>query len=91
MHLQGSSLSTISKRITFYLISIYRPRTKAMDQLVLKFFSCNAIENVILLCSNIDGDSYDLHAIQEHITRNGESTYDSKRDLGVAIVFVAYN
>jgi hypothetical protein len=62
-----------------------------MTQLALRTFSYNAIENVMLLCSNIDGDSYDLHAILEHITRNGESTCDSKRDLGVAIVFVAYN
>jgi hypothetical protein len=62
-----------------------------MNQLTLRSFSYNAIENVLLLCSNIDGDSYDLHAIPKHITRNGESTCDSKINLGVAIVFVAYN
>ncbi len=45
----------------------------------------------MLLCSNIDGNSYNLRAILEHITRNGESTCDSKRNLSVAIVFVAYN
>jgi hypothetical protein len=62
-----------------------------MNQLALRSFSYNAVEYVMLLCSNIDGDSCDLHAIPKHITRNGESTCDSKRDLGVAIVFVAYN
>ncbi len=62
-----------------------------MNQLIVRSFSYNAIKNIMLLCSNIDGDSYDLHAIPKHITRNGESTCDSKRDLGVTIVFVAYN
>ncbi len=45
----------------------------------------------MLLCSNVDGESNDLYAIPKHITRNGENTCDSKRYLGVAIVFVAYN
>jgi hypothetical protein len=38
-----------------------------MNQLTLRSFSYNAIENVILLCSNIDGDSYDFDAIPKHI------------------------
>ncbi|CAK9221718.1 unnamed protein product [Sphagnum jensenii] len=72
------------------LISIRRPGATAMNQ-APRSLSYNAAENAVLLCSDIDGGSYELYAIPKDTTGKGESTPDSKRGLGAAAVFVARN
>jgi coatomer protein complex subunit alpha (xenin) len=97
---QGSTLYYIKERyLRTYdfssqkdnpLISIRRPGATAMNQ-APRSLSYNAAENAVLLCSDIDGGSYELYAISKDTSGKGESTPDSKRGLGAAAVFVARN
>jgi len=72
------------------LISLRRPGAPALNQ-APRFLSYNSAENAVLLCSDIDGGSYELYVIPKDTTGKSDITPDSKRGLGAAAVFVARN
>ncbi len=72
------------------LISLRRPGAPALNQ-APRFLSYNSAENAVLLCSDIDGGSYELYLIPKDMTGKSDITPDSKRGLGAAAVFVARN
>lgn len=70
------------------LISIRRSGTAGMNQ-GLRSMSYNPAENAFLICSDIDGGSYELYAISKD--SSGRESQEPKRGLGVSAVFVARN
>eukprot|EP00249_Psilotum_nudum_P025087 c29370_g1_i2 orf=331-3948(+) len=67
------------------LISIRRPGTTGMNQGPRSLYY-NPAENAILICSDIDGGTYELYVIPK-----GGETQEPKRGIGSSAVFVARN
>ena len=71
------------------LISIRRPGSTGANQNP-RSLSYNPAENAVLLCSDVDGGSYELYVIPKDSTGRSE-TQEAKRGQGSSAVFVARN
>ncbi|KAJ7522181.1 hypothetical protein O6H91_19G086400 [Diphasiastrum complanatum] len=71
------------------LISIRRPGSTGMN-LGARSLAYNPAENAILICSDVDGGSYELYIIPKD-TLGKSDTQEAKRGLGSSAVFVARN
>lgn len=72
------------------LISIRRPGSMGLNQ-GPRTLSYNPAENAVLLCSDVDGGSYELYIIPKESSGRSEATQEAKRGLGSSAVFVARN
>eukprot|EP00250_Pteridium_aquilinum_P020114 c24708_g1_i4 orf=186-3830(-) len=70
------------------LISIRRPGATGMNQ-GPRSMSYNPAENAVLVCSDVDGGSYELYMIPKDAA--GRDNQEPKRGLGVSAVFIARN
>eukprot|EP00271_Cylindrocystis_brebissonii_P015583 TRINITY_DN38517_c0_g1_i1.p1 TRINITY_DN38517_c0_g1~~TRINITY_DN38517_c0_g1_i1.p1 ORF type:complete len:1219 (-),score=248.13 TRINITY_DN38517_c0_g1_i1:158-3814(-) len=71
------------------LISIRRPGATGAN-LSPRSLSFNPVENAVLVCSDVDGGSYELYVIPKDPAGRSE-TQDAKKGLGSSAVFVARN
>lgn len=72
------------------LISIRRTGSTGMNQ-GPRSMSYNPAENAVLICSDVDGGSYELYTIPKDTTGRSETTQEAKRGFGASAVFVARN
>ncbi|BBN03852.1 coatomer subunit alpha [Marchantia polymorpha subsp. ruderalis] len=72
------------------LISIRRTGSTGMNQ-GPRSMSYNPAENAVLICSDVDGGSYELYTIPKDTTGRSENAQEAKRGLGASAVFVARN
>ncbi|CAN4093930.1 unnamed protein product [Withania somnifera] len=72
------------------LIPIRRPGSSSMNQ-GPRTLSYSPTENAILICSDIDGGSYELYVIPKDSYGRGDTVQDAKRGSGGSAVFVARN
>jgi coatomer protein complex subunit alpha (xenin) len=84
-HLRSNDLAS-GKEVS--LISIRRAGTTGMNQ-APRSMCYNPAENAVLICSDVDGGSYELYVIPKDIS--GRDTQEPKRGLGGSAVFVARN
>ena len=70
-------------------IPIRRPGTTSLNQ-GPRTLSYSPTENAVLVCSDVDGGSYELYVIPKDIGR-GDSAQEAKRGSGGSAVFVARN
>ncbi|KAJ7564293.1 hypothetical protein O6H91_02G011500 [Diphasiastrum complanatum] len=71
------------------LISIKRPGATGMNQ-GPRTLAYNPAESAVLICSDVDGGSYELYVIPKD-TGGKSETQEAKRGLGASAVFVARN
>ncbi|TKY49936.1 Coatomer subunit alpha-1 [Spatholobus suberectus] len=71
------------------LLPIRRPGSPSLNQSP-RTLSYSPSENAVLLCSDIDGGSYELYCISKDGYGRGDSQ-DAKRGVGASAVFVARN
>ncbi|XP_060199768.1 coatomer subunit alpha-1-like [Lycium barbarum] len=72
------------------LIPIRRPGSNSMNQ-GPRTLSYSPTENAILICSDVDGGSYELYIIPKDSYGRGDTVQDAKRGSGGSAVFVARN
>ncbi|KAG0560938.1 hypothetical protein KC19_9G025800 [Ceratodon purpureus] len=72
------------------LISIRRAGAMGLNQ-GPRTLQYNPAENAVLLCSDVDGGSYELYIIPKESTGRSEAAQEAKRGLGSSAVFVARN
>uniref|UniRef100_A0A0R0H183 Coatomer subunit alpha n=1 Tax=Glycine max TaxID=3847 RepID=A0A0R0H183_SOYBN len=75
------------------VLTIRRPGSSCLNQSP-KSLSYSPTENAILLCSDVDGGSYELYCISKDGTKDSfgrGDTQDPKKGLGGSAVFVARN
>ncbi|KAI4318640.1 hypothetical protein MLD38_032316 [Melastoma candidum] len=98
--LSGDSLFYTKERfLRFYefssqrdtqVIPIRRPGTTNSNQSP-RTMSYSPTENAVLLCSDVDGGSYELYIIPKDSISRGDSVPEAKRGAGGSAVFVARN
>ena len=71
-------------------IPIRRPGTTSLNQ-GPRTLSYSPTENAVLVCSDVDGGSYELYVIPKDSIGRGDSAQEAKRGLGGSAVFVARN
>nr|XP_004238316.1 coatomer subunit alpha-1 [Solanum lycopersicum] len=72
------------------LIPIRRPGSNSLNQ-GPRTLSYSPTENAILICSDVDGGSYELYIIPKDTYGRGDTVQDAKRGTGGSAVFVARN
>ncbi|XP_059279035.1 coatomer subunit alpha-1-like [Lycium ferocissimum] len=72
------------------LIPIRRPGSNSLNQ-GPRTLSYSPTENAILICSDVDGGSYELYIIPKDSYGRGDTVQDAKRGSGGSAVFVARN
>ncbi|KAL6493066.1 hypothetical protein OROGR_032825 [Orobanche gracilis] len=72
------------------LIPIRRPGSNSLNQ-GPRTLSYSPTENAVLICSDIDGGSYELYIIPTDSYGRGDTVQDAKRGIGGSAVFVARN
>ncbi|KAK6245497.1 WD40 repeat - like 10 [Theobroma cacao] len=72
------------------VIPIRRPGSTSLNQ-GARTLSYSPTENAILVCSELDGGSYELYIIPKDSFGRGESVQDAKKGIGGSAVFVARN
>ncbi|XAR64161.1 hypothetical protein NMG60_11024402 [Bertholletia excelsa] len=72
------------------LIPIRRPGLVGLNQ-GPKSLSYSPTENAVLICSDVDGGSYELYIIPKSGCGRGDTIQDAKRGSGGSAVFVARN
>ncbi|XP_044509861.1 coatomer subunit alpha-2-like [Mangifera indica] len=72
------------------VILIRRPATTSLTP-VARRLSYNPTENAVLICSDVDGGSYELYTIPKESYGMGEMIQEVKRGMGGSAVFVARN
>ncbi|KAL6527457.1 hypothetical protein OROGR_016547 [Orobanche gracilis] len=72
------------------LIPIRRPGSNCLNQ-APRTLSYSPTENAVLVCSDIDGGSYELYVIPKDSYGKGDTVQDAKRGSGGSAVFVARN
>ncbi|KAK4351922.1 hypothetical protein RND71_027440 [Anisodus tanguticus] len=72
------------------LIPIRRPGSNSLNQ-GPRTLSYSPTENAILICSDVDGGSYELYIIPKDSYGRGDTVQDAKRGTGGSAVFVARN
>ncbi|KAL3634312.1 hypothetical protein CASFOL_021366 [Castilleja foliolosa] len=72
------------------LIPIRRPGSNGLNQSP-RTLSYSPTENAVLVCSDVDGGSYELYVIPKDSYGRGDTAQDAKRGSGGSAVFVARN
>ncbi|KAG6422669.1 hypothetical protein SASPL_113046 [Salvia splendens] len=72
------------------LIPIRRPGSNSLNQ-APRTLSYSPTENAILVCSDVDGGSYELYVIPKDSYSRGDTAQEAKRGAGGSAVFVARN
>ncbi|KAL6504720.1 hypothetical protein OROHE_023478 [Orobanche hederae] len=72
------------------LIPIRRPGSNCLNQ-APRTVSYSPTENAVLVCSDVDGGSYELYVIPKDSYGKGDTVQDAKRGSGGSGVFVARN
>ncbi|PIA55942.1 hypothetical protein AQUCO_00700334v1 [Aquilegia coerulea] len=72
------------------VIPIRRPGTTSLNQSP-RTLSYSPSENAVLVCSDVDGGSYELYTIPKDSISRGDTVQDAKRGVGGSAVFVARN
>ncbi|KAF5185856.1 Coatomer subunit alpha-1 [Thalictrum thalictroides] len=72
------------------VIPIRRPGTTSLNQSP-RTLSYSPTENAVLVCSDVDGGSYELYSIPKDSISRGDTIQDAKRGVGGSAVFVARN
>ncbi|KAF2301915.1 hypothetical protein GH714_030386 [Hevea brasiliensis] len=72
------------------VIPIRRPGTTSLNQSP-RTLSYSPTENAVLICSDVDGGSYELYVIPKDSIGRGDTVQEAKRGAGVSAIFVARN
>ncbi|GFZ20525.1 coatomer, alpha subunit [Actinidia rufa] len=72
------------------VIPIRRPGSTSLNQ-GPRTLSYSPTENAVLLCSDVDGGSYELYVVPKDSMGRGDSMQEAKRGTGGSAVFVARN
>ncbi|CAA3016831.1 coatomer subunit alpha-1-like [Olea europaea subsp. europaea] len=72
------------------LIPIRRPGSNSLNQ-GPRTLSYSPTENAVLVCSDMDGGSYELYIIPKDSYSRGDTVQEAKRGVGGSAVFVARN
>ncbi|KAF5951481.1 hypothetical protein HYC85_009425 [Camellia sinensis] len=72
------------------VIPIRRPGSTSLNQ-GPRTLSYSPTENAVLICSDVDGGSYELYAIPKDSINRGDTVQEAKRGMGGSAVFVARN
>lgn len=72
------------------LIPIRRPGSNSLNQ-APRTLSYSPTENAILVCSDVDGGSYELYVVPKDSYSRGDTAQEAKRGAGGSAVFVARN
>ncbi|KAL7117401.1 hypothetical protein ACP275_03G070000 [Erythranthe tilingii] len=72
------------------LIPIRRPGSNTLNQ-GPRTLSYSPTESALLVCSDVDGGSYELYIIPKDSYGRGDTVQDAKRGVGGSAVFVARN
>ncbi|XP_019152993.1 PREDICTED: coatomer subunit alpha-2-like [Ipomoea nil] len=70
------------------LIPIRRPGSTSLNQ-GPRTLSYSATENAVLICSDMDGGSYELYVVPKDSYGRGDTVQDAKRGSGGSAVFIA--
>ncbi|KAI3962511.1 hypothetical protein MKW92_032009 [Papaver armeniacum] len=79
-----------SSRKEAQVIPIRRPGSNTLNQ-GPRTMSYSPTENAILICSDVDGGSYELYIVPKDNLGRGDGALDAKRGLGGSAIFVARN
>lgn len=72
------------------VIPIRRPGTASLNQ-GPRTLSYSPTENAVLVCSDIDGGSYELYVVPKDSFGRGDLAQEAKRGVGGSAVFIARN
>nr|GMD96241.1 coatomer subunit alpha-1-like [Ipomoea batatas] len=72
------------------LIPIRRPGSNSLNQSP-RTLSYSPSENAVLICSDVDGGSYELYIVPKDSYGRGDTVQDAKRGVGGSAIFVARN
>ncbi|KAL2927244.1 Coatomer subunit alpha-1 [Bienertia sinuspersici] len=72
------------------VIPIRRPGTASLNQ-GPRTLSYSPTENAVLVCSDVDGGSYELYVVPKEQFGRGDMAQEAKRGVGVSAVFIARN
>ncbi|KAG9449882.1 hypothetical protein H6P81_009847 [Aristolochia fimbriata] len=72
------------------LFPIRRPGSTSLSQ-GPRTLSFSPTENAVLVCSDLDGGSYELYVISRETTGRGDNLQEPKRGVGGSAIFVARN
>ncbi|XP_010526595.1 PREDICTED: coatomer subunit alpha-1 [Tarenaya hassleriana] len=72
------------------VIPIRRPGTPSLNQSP-RTLSYSPTENAVLICSDVDGGSYELYIIPKDSVGRSDSVQEAKRGSGGSAVFIARN
>ncbi|KAI7731312.1 hypothetical protein M8C21_002588, partial [Ambrosia artemisiifolia] len=72
------------------IIPIRRPGSATLNQ-GPKTLSYSPTENAVLICSDVDGGSYELYILPKDSFSKGDTAQEAKRGVGGSAVFVARN
>ncbi|CAH1422297.1 unnamed protein product [Lactuca virosa] len=72
------------------IIPIRRPGSSGLNQ-GPRSLSYSPTENAVLICSEVDGGSYELYIIPKDSVTRGDAIQEAKRGVGGSAVFVARN
>ncbi|XP_022763202.1 coatomer subunit alpha-1-like isoform X1 [Durio zibethinus] len=72
------------------VMPIRRPGSTSLNQSP-RTLSYSPTENAVLICSDVDGGSYELYVIPKDSIGRGDSLQDAKRGPGSSAIFVARN
>lgn len=72
------------------VIPIRRPGSAALNQ-GPRTLSYSPTENAVLICSDVDGGSYELYIVPRDSIGRGDTVQEAKRGVGGSAVFVARN
>ncbi|WCJ40918.1 Coatomer alpha subunit [Euphorbia peplus] len=72
------------------VIPIRRPGTTSLNQSP-RTLSYSPTENAVLICSDVDGGSYELYVIPKDSIGRGDTVQEARRGTGGSAIFVARN
>ncbi|KAK6916617.1 WD40 repeat [Dillenia turbinata] len=72
------------------VIPIRRPGSNGLNQ-GPRTLSYSPTENAVLICSDVEGGSYELYVVPRDSIGRGDSLQEAKRGLGGSAVFIARN
>ncbi|CAI0422909.1 unnamed protein product [Linum tenue] len=72
------------------VIPIRRPGSTSLNQSP-RTLSYSPTENAVLLCSDVDGGSYELYIVHKDTMSRGDTVQEAKRGGGGSAVFIARN
>ncbi|MBA0562182.1 hypothetical protein Golob_007248, partial [Gossypium lobatum] len=72
------------------VIPIRRPGSSSLNQSP-RTLSYSPTENAVLICSDVDGGSYELYVVPKDSSARSDSLHEAKKGLGSSAIFVARN